>query len=463
MQLTTATTPQGGNCTMTYNGTTGRIVMLVGSDANVVGSPQTWEWDGTSWTRAADLPVPVNRTPIGLASYYGASEPPPLAFDPDISEVVAWVNTDPTSPGGLPTNEMWAWDGSTWARHQAANEPSIGGGGFGYDDATGQLVLLGRTVTNNETSVYAPPESSTVIPTRVFGSDRESTAIAASASAFPAAGSASAVVLARSDVFPDALAGGPLAAAKHAPLLLTSPGALDGSTKAEISRVLPTGGTVYLLGGTSALSDAVAAGVTAMGDVPLRISGPDRFATAVAIADALGDPTTVFEASGVNFPDALSAVPAAVTTHGAILLTNGQSQAAATSTYLAKHPGTRYAIGGPAAWADPSATALAGATRYDTSAAVAEAFFPAATAASLADGDNFPDALAGGPLAGESGQPMLLVNATGPIAEPIAAYLFTHAGQLAAVRAFGGSAAVTARSLDDAARVLAGTYFPQPF
>jgi len=462
VQLPTVTTPQGGNCTMTYDGATGHVVMLVGADANVVGSPETWEWDGTSWTRVADIPVPVNRTPIGLASYYGASEPPPLAFDPDIGEVVAWVNTDPPAPGELPTNEMWAWDGSTWTRDQAANGPTIGGSAFGYDDATGQLILFGRTVANNQTALFAVPGSSTITPTRVFGTDRESTAVAASVSAF-AAGSASAVVLARADVFPDALAGGPLAAAKHAPLLLTPSGALDAETKTEISRVLPTGGTVYLLGGAAALSDAVASEIGAMGDVAVRISGPDRFATAAAIADALGDPTTVFEASGVNFPDALSAVPAAITTHGAILLTNGTSQATATSSYLAAHPGTRYAIGGPAAWADPTATALAGATRYDTSAAVGQAFFPDATAASVADGDNFPDALAGGPLAGLSAQPILLVNSVGPIAEPVAAYLLTHAGQLTAVRAFGGPAAVTQRSLDDAARVLAGTYFPQPF
>jgi ell wall binding domain 2 (CWB2) len=76
---------------------------------------------------------------------------------------------------------------------------------------------------------------------------------------------------------------------------------------------------------------------------------------------------------------------------------------------------------------------------------------------------NFPDALAGGPLAGEAGQPMLLLNSIGPVAEPVAAYLFTHAGETTAVRAFGGPAAVTDRSLNDVARVLAGTYFPQPF
>jgi hypothetical protein len=222
--------------------------------------------------------------------------------------------------------------------------------------------------------------------------------------------------------------------------------------------------TVYLLGGTSALSDSVAAAVVALGDVPTRVAGADRFSTAIAIAGALGNPGTVFEASGLNFPDALSAVPAAVVDHGAILLTDGSSQAAVTAAYLGAHPGDHFAIGGPAAWADPSAIAIAGADRYATSAAVALAFFPNATAVSLASGENFPDALGAGPMAaGTAGQPMLLLNNAGTVAEPIAAYLATHAGRISDVRAFGGGAALPETSLTGVAQVLTGSYFPPIF
>ena len=213
--------------------------------------------------------------------------------------------------------------------------------------------------------------------------------------------------------------------------------------------MLPSGGTVYLLGGTSALSDDVATAVTALGDVPTRISGTDRFATAVAIADAMGDPTTVFEASGADFPDALSAVPAAIKEHAAILLTNGAAQAQATSAYLSAHATTRYSVGGPAAWADPSAIALAGATRYDTSAAVALAFFPDATGIALASALTFPDALAAGPLAGAAGQPVLLVPPSGPLPQPVTAYLSTHAATVSAVHAFGGTSALSASVLSE--------------
>src|SRR5437868_12504745 len=178
-------------------------------------------------------------------------------------------------------------------------------------------------------------------------------------------GCASAVLLARSDTFPDALAGGPLAAKVHGPLLLTSSAALDTSVKAEIARVAVSGATVYILGGAAAVSAGVETTLTGMGFVPKRLSGANRFATSVAIADEMGDPTTVFEATGINFPDALSGGPAAVKTGGVILLTNGAAQSDATAAYLAAHPGgTHYALGGPAAAADPSANPLVGDDRY---------------------------------------------------------------------------------------------------
>src|SRR5205807_2102002 len=73
------------------------------------------------------------------------------------------------------------------------------------------------------------------------------------------------VVLARSDSFADALAGTPLAWAKGAPLLLTGSSSLDARTATEITRVLGSKGTVYVLGGTSAISDDVATSLSNSG------------------------------------------------------------------------------------------------------------------------------------------------------------------------------------------------------
>jgi putative cell wall-binding protein len=61
--------------------------------------------------------------------------------------------------------------------------------------------------------------------------------------------------------------------------------------------------------------------------------------------------------------------------------------------------------------ASASTTRIAGANRYETSAAISAAFFsPGVTMAFLATGENFPDALAGVPIAAFWGAPILLVG-----------------------------------------------------
>lgn len=279
---------------------------------------------------------------------------------------------------------------------------------------------------------------------RLSGSDRIATAIASSNNQYFASQSAHAVVLTRADDFPDALAGTPLAARVGGPLLLTSRSGLDPAVKAEILRVAPLGSTVYVLGGLAAVSSDVDAAVTALGDVPTRVYGPDRYATAVAVAHQLGDPSTVFEATGLNYPDALAAGPAAVKTGGAILLTAGGHQSPATAAYLAAHSaGPRYALGGPAAAADPSAQAFIGTDRYDTAAQVADQFFPAATTIGVATGEAFPDALAAGYNLGLKQAPLLLVPSSGALpATVVTEILFDFATVRDAV-VFGGSSAVT--------------------
>ncbi len=298
--------------------------------------------------------------------------------------------------------------------------------------------------------------------TRIYGTDAIGTSIALSETEFPSAGSASAVVLARSDFFADALAGGPLAAKLGGPLLIT-PGADQSSTidprvLAEIQRVLPVGRTVYILGGTLALSPNIDATLQSLGYLTQRIAGSDEYATAVDIAQQLGNPTTVFEATGLNFADALSAVPAAIALGGAILLTDGASQSPETALYLLAHPGdTRYAIGGPLAayGADPGATPVYGQDLYGTSAAVASMFFAGAAEFGAATGASFPDALSGGAFMGAPAErgPLLLVQPSGPLPDPILSYLDAVASGLTQGFLFGGPLAVGSDVLAELASV----------
>ncbi|HEY3922963.1 MAG TPA: cell wall-binding repeat-containing protein [Acidothermaceae bacterium] len=291
----------------------------------------------------------------------------------------------------------------------------------------------------------APPAT---LVDRIAGADRFATAVAASVSTFPAAASASVVVLANGDSFPDALVGVTLTAAKNAPLLLTSGATLPSATKTEIVRVLPAGGTVYLLGGTASVPTSIATQLSTMGYHTTRYAGTDRFGTALAVAAALGNPTTVMLVDGSTFADALAAGPAAASVHAAVLLTNGSSLPAADAAYLAAHHGTVYGIGTAGHAADPAAIPVFGVgSASSTSAAVAAKFFPAPTSVGVAASTSFPDALAGGAQVAHLGGPLLL-NAPGALDNQVASYLTAHAPTITLTRVYGGTGGVSAAASD---------------
>jgi hypothetical protein len=357
-----------------------------------------------------------------------------------------------------PGNCIIQWYGGTSAATAAPVSVTAGAAGSGVNAAFGAIGTPPSAGGSggSDSFIWAPvvtsPSSVGLTMARISGADAIATSVATSGVEFDVAHSAPAVVLARSDRFADALAGGPLAAALHGPLLIT-PGAaisshIDPRVLAEIRRVLSPGGTVYILGGTAALNPSIDTTLRSIGFTVARVAGADQYATAVAIAHQLGDPATIFEATGTSFADALSAVPAAIRAHGAILLTDGATQSPTTAAYLTAHTGdVRYAIGGPkaAAGADPAATAVFGSDLYGTSAAVAAKFFPAAASFAAATGLKFPDALSGGVLEGAAAGvgPMLLVPPSGALPTGIATYLHSQAGTLTSGVVFGGSAAVS--------------------
>jgi len=293
--------------------------------------------------------------------------------------------------------------------------------------------------------------TTTISITRVSGGTRDETAIGASQQRFTGQ-AAKSVVLASDANFPDALAGAPLAVAKVGPLLLVPPSGLTAEVSQEITRAAPVKATVYILGGSGAIPLSVDAALTALGYVPVRLAGADRFGTAVAIAGALGNPSTVFEATGDGFPDGLSAGAAAAAAGGAVLLTNGSAQATETAAYLAAHPGTHYAIGGPAAAADPSATAVIGSDRYLTATMVASKFFTTPLIAGFASGLAFPDALSGGANIGIHGGPLLLVPQSGALPPALNTYL-VNTPSITSGLLYGGAVAV---GNDVAAELAAG-------
>jgi putative cell wall-binding protein len=128
-------------------------------------------------------------------------------------------------------------------------------------------------------------------------------------------------IVANGGAFPDALAAAPLAAAQGLPILLVErdripPDAAQALAELGIDRTL-------VIGGTAAVSDAVLAALPA----PTRVAGPERYATALAVAELAltrGLPgTTVGVATGRDFPDALAAGPVVGLAEGPLLLVDG--------------------------------------------------------------------------------------------------------------------------------------------
>lgn len=278
---------------------------------------------------------------------------------------------------------------------------------------------------------------------RIAGDDRVATAIEVSRQTFED-GSAEAVVIARSDTFADALAGAPLAVAKGGPLLLNPPGGIDPSVRAELRRVLPRGATVYLLGGAHGISALAPIDLNNEGYNVVRIAGADRFETAVLVArQGVGDPEVLFVTTGLDFPDALAAGAAAGSRHGAVLLTAGPTVPPVVASYLSEHPDTpRFAVGGPAAAADPHAVAVVGTDRYDTARRVAQTFFDHPFAVGIASGETFPDALSGGANVGLAGAPLLLSPAA-QLAPTTASYLQANRDSIALAVLYGGPRALS--------------------
>ncbi len=300
-------------------------------------------------------------------------------------------------------------------------------------DAEGNVSDLGMGMV--DTILYAPGE-------RFSGPTRIETAVEVSKADF-GDGQAAVALLARADTFPDALAGTPLAVQEGGPVLLTDTGGLHPAVAAELQRALPPGRTVYLLGGEVALGPAVEQAVTELGYTPVRLAGPSRIETAIAIADALGTPDPLLVTTGFDFPDALAAGAAAAANGGAVLLTNSESRHPATDAYLAAHAEAEvYGVGGPAARPYPEAQPVFGPTREGTAVAVAETFFTLPRTLGLTRRDVFADALTGGPHIARLGAPVLLTPSDSLHPDP-SAYACANRASASGAFVYGGQAAVT--------------------
>ena len=200
-----------------------------------------------------------------------------------------------------------------------------------------KAILVGGTAVLPQ-AVKTQLESSGLTVTRLSGPDRYATAaaVALSGSKTP-----DKVLVASGEVPADALAAGPIAYAENYPLVLVRPDSVPDSTQGALNQL--GSGERLAIGGTVRISDSV---YNSLGDSKRRVSGPNRQATAIALANIatgeLGfekDRVALVSNMDRSAVDALVASPVAGCNLAPLLFTNGADLGAETTKYLQDHAG----------------------------------------------------------------------------------------------------------------------------
>jgi putative cell wall-binding protein len=262
------------------------------------------------------LPTPTRES--GADRYETAAQVSASNFQPGVS--VAYIATGENFPDALAGTAAAGKDGGPILLVHQNSIPSSTGTELDRLNP-GKIVILGGegAVSANVESALAAYTNGTV--KREAGSDRYETAATLSKDTFAA--NASLVYVTTGENFPDALSAGPgvvKAGNKAAPVLLVKHNSIPDTVKAELERLHAQ--KVVVIGGSGAVSDTVKNDLDPYStDTVTRISGADRYATAVEVSKAdFTSAGTVFLATGVNFPDALAAGPAAAKQAGPVLL-----------------------------------------------------------------------------------------------------------------------------------------------
>jgi putative cell wall-binding protein len=196
-----------------------------------------------------------------------------------------------------------------------------------------------------------------------------------------------------------------------------------------------------------------------------RIAGEDRLATAVALAEAgFGSAEDVVIVRDDAFPDALAGTFLANKVNGPILLTDNDRLSPVTAEALSDLGAERvHLLGGSAAIStgveaelseDYEVSRIGGENRFETAAQIATSGDPldvgtlgtSGRTAIIARGDDFADALAGGPVSFAGSFPLLLTDSDSLSGEAQAAL---DELEIQYVLVFGGEAAVSSTVVDD--------------
>ena len=293
-------------------------------------------------------------------------------------------------------------------------------------------------------------------PGRIDGKDRIETAIKISKKNYD---KAKTVIVVRHDLFPDSMTASVLAKLKDAPILLNPTAKLDSRVGDEIKRLGAQ--EVIIVGGQDSVSEKVREDLKVYdADKNVeRIAGADRYGTSEMVAKRVvgitGKKNTGVVASGQVFPDALSVGTFASREGYPILLVKKDSVPSQIQNAIKDLDINKTYIAGGLNTISKSTEAklpgvlerMAGATRYETSVAIAKSKFGASKEAYIASGEEFADALVISPISGKFNRPTLLVSRNKNSNSPVKTYI-RNAG-FTSITAIGGERFVPYSVLED--------------
>ncbi|WP_435789855.1 cell wall-binding repeat-containing protein [Clostridium sp.] len=302
------------------------------------------------------------------------------------------------------------------------------------------IVILSCGLINTDSIVLAQDTSAI----RVFGSDRYSTSVAISQEGWS---TATTVIIASGQDFPDALSASALCKSKDAPILLTDSKALSEVTIGEIQRLKAT--QAIIVGGTSVININIEKQLKTLGVTTSRVGGVDRYDTSKQVAKLSNLNNGIIIATGSDFPDALSIASVAGIKSMPILLSPKSGLDSNITDFIeGKNIPASYIVGGMGVLNStidselPSSKRLSGKDRYATNLAVLTKFTDSLNfdTAYLVSGENFPDALCASALAAKNNAAVFLTDKNSISSDSIS-FLKSH--NVKHIIIFGGTGVIS--------------------
>ena len=258
---------------------------------------------------------------------------------------------------------------------------------------------------------------------RLYGDDRYQTSKAVAEKYN--SGQTDNIVITTGTNFPDALSVSTLAGKLKAPILLVNQTVSQSQDALDYISEHMANGKVWIAGGTGVINSTFESELSSMGNTVERVAGLDRYETCLRVAEKVNAPkgTSVFLATGENFPDALSIASVAASEGYPVILTPKDKLSDGVKNYLLKQqPSEVFIIGGTGVISESvesavknilpasSITRLAGQDRYETSIEAYNNFFNDPVNIYIASGTDFADALSASVLAAKDNAPIVLVD-----------------------------------------------------